>query len=506
MLLLLYLPVARKPTKRRKQTGKTITVGVSIPSFSNPRPDDDSIHSCDSEKLTWGSTQRRRQNASNYSGGVQKNPYAAPVPNRRESHPRTAKTKARKSEVEDLVDTDEEDDTALVTLGTRRLKKPMRKKKDAIRIAIGKKVFTSQCAIRYNRNTKGGAIVLSACFNGEKVEHRINLDDESVLETKYFLSKDDDDQDGATISIDFDESEQMTFLALRVKPNEKNELSKYSNSYQPEKSDGADRRRYIAIEFRSDQEFLDLLRELKKDESLGAFVCDSTSLLKAAEAEVYGKALFQAARKERADRESNVGSPRVRRKRRKKRGSKNSNEVLLVFPFGADKDKIDKVAEVLTEASNTNAVKCDEDIAVEGSATLKSADEEAMTSLSERADNVDEKGDDDKDESAGKAKSRAHFLTIRDEDYDRLQPGEFLNDTLIDFWFQWYVLFFSYICILRITLWYPRLITLLFCVLQDLEKGPTCQRRRPFLHIAFLYCPCKRGPRSCYLMDRQKEH
>ena len=49
---------------------------------------------------------------------------------------------------------------------------------------------------------------------------RINLDDESVLETKYFVSKDDDDQAGATISIDFDESEQMTFLALKVKPNE----------------------------------------------------------------------------------------------------------------------------------------------------------------------------------------------------------------------------------------------------------------------------------------------
>ncbi len=71
------------------------------------------------------------------------------------------------------------------------------------------------------------------------------------------------------------------------------------------------------------------------------------------------------------------------------------------------------------------------------STTLKSTDEDAITSSSERADNDEEKSGDDKDESAGKTKSRAHFLTIRDEDYDRLEPGEFLNDTLIDFWFQW---------------------------------------------------------------------
>jgi Ulp1 family protease len=41
--------------------------------------------------------------------------------------------------------------------------------------------------------------------------------------------------------------------------------------------------------------------------------------------------------------------------------------------------------------------------------------------------------------SSKKTKSRAHSLTICEEDNERLQPGEFLNDTLIDFWMQWYV-------------------------------------------------------------------
>jgi Ulp1 family protease len=31
-------------------------------------------------------------------------------------------------------------------------------------------------------------------------------------------------------------------------------------------------------------------------------------------------------------------------------------------------------------------------------------------------------------------------LRTFDEDYDQLQPGVILNDTLIDFWFQWYPL------------------------------------------------------------------
>jgi Ulp1 family protease len=34
---------------------------------------------------------------------------------------------------------------------------------------------------------------------------------------------------------------------------------------------------------------------------------------------------------------------------------------------------------------------------------------------------------------------RAHFLTITREDRDRLEPGEFLSDTLVDFWMRWYV-------------------------------------------------------------------
>ena len=38
-----------------------------------------------------------------------------------------------------------------------------------------------------------------------------------------------------------------------------------------------------------------------------------------------------------------------------------------------------------------------------------------------------------------KGAARQHYVTIRVEDYERLEPREWLNDSLVDFWMQWYV-------------------------------------------------------------------
>jgi Ulp1 family protease len=38
---------------------------------------------------------------------------------------------------------------------------------------------------------------------------------------------------------------------------------------------------------------------------------------------------------------------------------------------------------------------------------------------------------------------RTHYLSITREDYQRLEPGEFLNDTLIDFFMKWYEFVFA---------------------------------------------------------------
>jgi hypothetical protein len=113
---------------------------------------------------------------------------------------------------------------------------------------------------------------------------------------------------------------------------------------------------------------------------------------------------------------------------------------MLVFTFGADEDEIDKVADGLREASH-RGVEVGA-IGAQPSDALKLDDDESrmVTDTSDDSDTAAADADSaEKDDPAGKTKSRAHFLTIRDEDFDWLQPGEFLNDTLIDFWFQWCV-------------------------------------------------------------------
>jgi sentrin-specific protease 7 len=43
------------------------------------------------------------------------------------------------------------------------------------------------------------------------------------------------------------------------------------------------------------------------------------------------------------------------------------------------------------------------------------------------------------EDKAPNGKQKNHIITILGKDYDRLSPGEFLNDTLIDFWISWLV-------------------------------------------------------------------
>jgi hypothetical protein len=139
---------------------------------------------------------------------------------------------------------------------------------------------------------------------------------------------------------------------------------------------------------------------MKMDDALQAFMDDSSKLtFDNSEWYQYGGSLLEAAMKERQARERSLVPLHTQR-----RGSKVSNDIKLVFPFGTDEDKIDEAADGFDEAM------------------------QQINLLSSRC------------QRPGKANLRTHFLTILETDYDRLQPGEFLNDTLVDFWFQWYVM------------------------------------------------------------------
>jgi Ulp1 family protease len=50
-----------------------------------------------------------------------------------------------------------------------------------------------------------------------------------------------------------------------------------------------------------------------------------------------------------------------------------------------------------------------------------------------------EENEVDRNPDSSDTSSRTHYLTIREDDRERLQPGQFLNDTLVDFWMSWCV-------------------------------------------------------------------
>jgi len=299
-----------------------------------------------------------------------------------------------------------------------------------VRIAIGKKVFSNRCLFQYKRNHKQGHLVLSYVHtDGTTMYHNINLDDSSLQEIRYHISS--DGSSGMPITLDFDESKYMSFLAMQIEPNDQNELSKYTNAYQP--SAGNAKKRYISVEFRLDSDLRDLLTTLKTDVTLGAFV-DGSSMVTFDDIEMYGGSLLDSARQERIARERSLAAPRRRRTSSKTLLAPHaSKDFKVVFPFGADADKIDGAAigfdVALQHIALTKSIsKCESDRMVDYQ------DREAVRlangSISCKEECL----------ASGK-KNSAHYLTIEAPDYDRLVVStEFLNDCIVDFWFQWYVI------------------------------------------------------------------
>ena len=118
---------------------------------------------------------------------------------------------------------------------------------------------------------------------------------------------------------------------------------------------------------------------------------------------------------------------------------KDPDTVLFVYPFAGNPQEIEAAAVGLNEASGGSMLLLDEEQA-------QGQQQQAST-----------KGEDDNKKLPGGENSsstgtapaaaavavaapsrRAHYVTIRLDDYDRLDPGEWLNDSLVDLWMQWY--------------------------------------------------------------------
>jgi hypothetical protein len=103
----------------------------------------------------------------------------------------------------------------------------------------------------------------------------------------------------------------------------------------------------------------------------------------------------------------------------KKEKKDSENKLLVVYPFGVDEAVLKEAASGLKELGGDLLGLDDIDV-------TKPPPSSAMRGVQS----------DVKDDDKGKS-SRTHYVTIHDDDVERLCPGQFLNDTLVDFWMRW---------------------------------------------------------------------
>lgn len=290
---------------------------------------------------------------------------------------------------------------------------------DAVRIAVGKRVFRSSCEFSIQFGTKNPYLHFS-CHDasGTKVTHCTYLKDHEITELKYFIASDDDISDDNFDGAKGSSSEDMTVIVFRITPTPKNGLDKYTNAYEKDTDGVSAEKRYISIELRSNEQFQAMLVQMREIEVLKPFL-DSGAEMFRSDLPKFAAALIEDSRKDEVKRLScAVISSRKRNTRSGRAGkeSESENNLLLVYPFEVDEN-------ILTEAASTLK---------ELSGDLVGLDEESVA-----CKNLFSEKEAAKLGGDSKGSARTHYVTIREEDTDRLRPGEFLNDTLVDFWMRW---------------------------------------------------------------------
>merc|ERR1712238_404701 len=96
---------------------------------------------------------------------------------------------------------------------------------------------------------------------------------------------------------------------------------------------------------------------------------------------------------------------------------KKSDEILLVYPFEEDRRKIEAAVSELNELSHN-----------------ETSDDEIKT----KTKNPNQSdGSEAKNLATPQGSQRLHHIVIRVEDYEKLEMGQWLNDSLVDLWMQW---------------------------------------------------------------------
>jgi len=136
--------------------------------------------------------------------------------------------------------------------------------------------------------------------------------------------------------------------------------------------------------------------------------CSVDSEIEFYDLERYAKALTDDHQKERKERMSS---------RSKHSGDSNKkNSVLVVYPFGISEAVLSEAASGLKELGGDS-------LGVEVVSAIDNANQPADVEMQDTNNDGDNHISD--------------LLTIKNEDIERLCPGQFLNDTLVDFFMRW---------------------------------------------------------------------
>ena len=119
---------------------------------------------------------------------------------------------------------------------------------DAVRIAIGKKVFKTKCMLKFQLGTRHPYIQFSFEVGGNLKEHRVDIDHgDELKEVKYHIAAEDD--------TGVETGDTITVISFRITPSEKNSLTKYSNAYNQEEGGMDLAKNYISVEPRNTDDF-----------------------------------------------------------------------------------------------------------------------------------------------------------------------------------------------------------------------------------------------------------
>lgn len=273
---------------------------------------------------------------------------------------------------------------------------------DIARIALGSSVKHQNCQIRVFSD---GILSFSYSIGFKERTHSIDFASTEVEKVCYFIDN-TVDVTGRQTNGDTD-IEPGSFIALKAQKTKSNGLSSV-NSYVP--GDSNEEKGFVVAEFRSDADIATFMRVVQENKFLSPFF-SKESRLKCHNVDLYSKALVADAKKEALSRNKKVKSS----KRVGFLAGKASDDLLLRFPFGENPRLIDAAAKDLSE--------------FEGFCCTDTNEDEAGLELYK--DVLSQIGPVEGDTR------RRHHVEIRVEDFDRLEPGVYLNDTLIDFFLQW---------------------------------------------------------------------